>query len=284
VETESSSYIVDTFFNRVKEYYPGYVIHNNTLYEVEWSDVSATRLSRDGLYKRNPIIIHQDNLDGYLVPYVVDQITQGEKTLSRIGYVKIEDVNFASQAADLQLVIPPFYEEGHLFVDGIAAVKRNGKWGYINEKGETISDCIYDEVKDFSEGFAAVYIYETVPDIKGAAPLRIDKWAIIDNTGELVTDFKFKDIGPFSDGVALVAYSNSMSGFVDTKGEPTGVGTVPSSFIYNLSEGLRLISNSGYYYYNHLGEVAINKRFAEAKSFSNGLAAVKNSFNEVGLH
>lgn len=33
-----------------------------------------------------------------------------------------------------------------------------GKWGFVNEKNEPICEFIYDEVRDFSEGIAAVRI------------------------------------------------------------------------------------------------------------------------------
>ena len=42
------------------------------------------------------------------------------------------------------------------FKEGLAAVKKDGKWGYINTKGEQIVECKFDDACDFSEGFAWV--------------------------------------------------------------------------------------------------------------------------------
>ena len=42
------------------------------------------------------------------------------------------------------------------FKEGFALVKKDGKWGYINTKGEQIIECKFDDARDFSEGFAAV--------------------------------------------------------------------------------------------------------------------------------
>lgn len=42
------------------------------------------------------------------------------------------------------------------FSDGLAAVKRDGKWGFIDKDGFPKISCHYDEVSDFSNGTAAV--------------------------------------------------------------------------------------------------------------------------------
>ena len=53
-------------------------------------------------------------------------------------------------------IIAPQYEDAKLFSDGLAAVKKNGKWGYINEKNEVVIDFAYDHAYAFSEGYAVV--------------------------------------------------------------------------------------------------------------------------------
>jgi len=54
------------------------------------------------------------------------------------------------------LLISPQFEEVKEFSEGIAAVKKNGKWGYINSQGKLIVPCEYDYADQFSEGFAKV--------------------------------------------------------------------------------------------------------------------------------
>lgn len=48
------------------------------------------------------------------------------------------------------------FEDACLFVDELAAVKKDGKWGFINRKGEQVIDYQYHEAKSFSGGFAPV--------------------------------------------------------------------------------------------------------------------------------
>ena len=42
------------------------------------------------------------------------------------------------------------------FNEGFARVKKDGKHGYINTKGEQIVECKFDDAYDFNEGFARV--------------------------------------------------------------------------------------------------------------------------------
>jgi len=61
------------------------------------------------------------------------------------------------------------------FTDGLACVKQNNKYGFINDKLETVIPCEYDEIlTDFNDGFCSVK--------KGGEEFEIDK------TGKRVTD------------------------------------------------------------------------------------------------
>ena len=53
-------------------------------------------------------------------------------------------------------VISPQYEDAGLFGDGLAPVKQNGKWGYINAENEVVVPFQYDLAGTFSEGYAVV--------------------------------------------------------------------------------------------------------------------------------
>ena len=48
------------------------------------------------------------------------------------------------------------FDDVNYFDEGIVAVFKDGKWGYINTKGEQIVECKFDDVYGFYEGFGAV--------------------------------------------------------------------------------------------------------------------------------
>lgn len=84
------------------------------------------------------------------------------------------------------------FDEAKAFVsDEPTAVKKDGKWGFANKKGEVELMTDYSDVKPFSNGFAAVY------DGK--------KWGYINKNNTVVIDFEFNEAGSFNNsGVAVV--------------------------------------------------------------------------------
>ena len=70
------------------------------------------------------------------------------------------------------------YEQhgGYVFSEGLAGVKRDGVWGFVNYKGEIIIPFEYEEVYDFSEGFAWVK--------------KNGKWGIVDKFGTSTFDYE----------------------------------------------------------------------------------------------
>ena len=65
-------------------------------------------------------------------------------------YDKIEFINPVGDGGIAQIQYADYFSEG------IACVKKDGKWGYINTKGEEVIPFEYEEAKLFSEGLAPV--------------------------------------------------------------------------------------------------------------------------------
>ncbi len=75
--------------------------------------------------------------------------------------------------------VPCRYEDAKDCAEGMAAVKLNGKWGYIDKTGQEVVPCKYDDAGDFNQGLARVE--------------RDDKWGYIDQTGREVVPCKYDD-------------------------------------------------------------------------------------------
>ena len=83
------------------------------------------------------------------------------------------------------------YEDAHSFSDeGYAAVKRNGKWGFIDTHGVEVIPCVFDDALSFGQHLAAVKIGEF--------------WGYISLSGQLVIDAAYYEAKSFSDGSAPV--------------------------------------------------------------------------------
>jgi hypothetical protein len=76
------------------------------------------------------------------------------------------------------------------FCCGLARVKKDHKWGYIDTTGNIVIPIKYQEVENFSENLARVR--------QGR------KWGLYDNTGKEIIKPTFDYIGPFVNGKAKV--------------------------------------------------------------------------------
>lgn len=111
-----------------------------------------------------------------------------------------EDAKYGYVSHILRLEIALLYEKALDFSDELAAVKKNGKWGYINENGVTVIPCEFDSCasadamgSDFAFSFR-----------NGLAPVsKNGKFGIINKKAETVVDFSFDRIIQGSGGVYL---------------------------------------------------------------------------------
>lgn len=67
---------------------------------------------------------------------------------------------------------------------------KNDKYGVENEYGELICDFIYDEIRDYSEGMAAVRVN--------------DKWGYINEQGKEVCEIRYEVVGDFQNKLGVV--------------------------------------------------------------------------------
>jgi hypothetical protein len=95
------------------------------------------------------------------------------------------------------------------FREGLAPVKKNGKWGYVNTAGSFVIEPRFDGAHSFSEGLAAVLVGE--------------KWGYVDRQGRVVIRPRFgfgaeDERHDFSEGLALV-YLKDGCGYIDKAGK-----------------------------------------------------------------
>lgn len=88
------------------------------------------------------------------------------------------------------------YSDARAFNDSsMAAVKKDGKWLFINMQGEELSLGEFEEAESFSNGYAAVK--------------KDGRWGYIDEQGMMAIDNTFFSAGPFSStGLAFVQIEN----------------------------------------------------------------------------
>lgn len=89
-------------------------------------------------------------------------------------------------------------------VEGLLAIRNNGKWGYINNRGDLVIATKYDSCDVFKHGFARVRMG--------------NKWGIIDRTGTQIIESKYESIFPGENGI-FIFYENGSWGVIDKTGK-----------------------------------------------------------------
>lgn len=162
------------------------------------------------------------------------------------------------------------------FVDGIACVSdKNGKFGYINTKGECVIPFVFDEAEPLSFSYAKVR--------------RDGRYAYIDRRGEIIFWFDEieRDENPeellLFDGELICVIRDGKLGYVNTRGETV----IP--FIYDdpwkygypsfFSDGLLPVRlNRKWGYINEQGQTVIapTLEYDRVRHFSFGVAVVES--------
>lgn len=157
--------------------------------------------------------------------------------------------------------------ENNLFQNGLLAVKKGARWGFIDETGEFVIRAQFAEVENFgANGLAAVK--------------KTSDWGYIDQNGEYVIEEHFKEAFSFSEsGLAYVRTSINECGFIDESGEFVyEIESIYNSWHPSIGqyEPVR-VGDEGWSFVDKTGNLISEDRFVEVrKGFaSNGLAAVK---------
>lgn len=180
--------------------------------------------------------------------------------------------------------------------NGLAAVHKNGKYGYIDQTGKVVIDFKYDIAQGFMENGLALVDYggyclidqtgRTVVSLSqyrgidifsdGLARARRDKkWGYIDQTGKLIIDCLFDYTSFFSDGITEVQ-NDGKWGFIDK----TGKIIIDCQFEETRSfstNGLAMVKKDGKWgFINKTGKMVISNKYDDASSFyDSGLAVVE---------
>lgn len=155
-----------------------------------------------------------------------------------------------------EVVIPYSYDRGYDFLDGMAKVEKNGKIGYIDKRGKICIPIEYEDGGDF---------YEDRVWVK-----KDGKIGFLNKQGQCAIPFEYDYAYDFEEGLAAVK-KNGKFGFIDKSGNTV----IPFKFEWasSFSEGLaRMCENGRYSYIDKNGEIAIDCKYQYIYDFSEGVA------------
>lgn len=145
-------------------------------------------------------------------------------------------------------------------ISGFAAVKQNGKWGYIDKRGVVVIPFQFDAASDFECGLA---------------PAKYNgKWGLINEAGNPVLQPQYDGILWDTLGDYWYLWSGENRGIADKTGKIIVAPQFES--IGSYGEGLIPVKRGGKYgYIDMLGNLSIGFKYENAGRFYNGIATVQ---------
>lgn len=200
------------------------------------------------------------------------------------------------------VIIPPQFEEALGFSEGLAAIKIDQRWGYVNIRGDVVIKPIYVEARNFHEGLAAVktekgwgYInssnqfvipakfYDARDFNEGLAGIKIRDledgqcWKYIDCKGVSPFSHVFYAVSPFLEGVACVKLDDGWS-YINKNGEFIKNIVYHTQYPYIISSGLFPAQGGDledYGYKGMDGKWVIEPQYRSVSTFENEVALVE---------
>jgi hypothetical protein len=199
-----------------------------------------------------------------------------------------------------EIVISFQFQDAHPFSDGMAAVKKDGMWGYIDRLGQWVIPPTYAfPIGDYSSGLAFIgnqfLSKDGKPAFEGAkfenarsfkprgknalAAVQISgQWGYIDLQGELVISPKYEYAGDFSDssdGFSLAPVKvGGIWGYVDKKGRELIMSNYDYAWSFS-GEYAAVMIEGAVGYVNRTGLYTIKPQFVHGGAFYNGRAPVR---------
>ena len=233
-------------------------------------------------------VVQKDDKVGFIdkngkvvIPMIYDWASSFSDGLAIVGIGDWEDLKYGSIDKNGNIIIPfeygttvfesdvdtTFSPDISGFSEGLAAVRKDGKWGFIDKTNRLVIPAIYDNANAFSEGFAAVE--------------KDGKWGFIDKAGNVMIPLNYDWVDSFSEGLATVRtgdwnnWGNMKYGFIDK----TGNVIIPLNYDWALSfsDGLATVRKGGNWYdykygfMDKTGRLVVPMIYDSVSSFSEGI-------------
>ena len=158
--------------------------------------------------------------------------------------------------------------------------EHNGKYGFVNDKGKIVIDIQFDDIQEFHEGLAAVFLY--------------GKWGFINKRGKFIVQPQFSKVGDFNEGRAYVVHETEEEkedyiqvydhvGYINKHGKFVIPIYDGGPYFYNYSNGLVAIQNGDATYCSYKdknGKTVLDSDYFEKTGWKNTTDAGCHSFSE----
>ncbi len=229
---------------------------NFTLYD------SAYVLIKTIVYKAGVVIKQTPKVNTAIKATVpIAKKTKTAETLQKPALAAVEtkkELNVKPIEVSEQPAITSF-DKKEEFHEERAVVKKNNRYGYIDEKGKIVIPLIYDDAIEFEEGLGGVMLG--------------NKYGFVDRLGKVIIPIVYDKTGFWFHEGFVSMQLNGKWGFVNKENK------IIAPFIYDDSQGFReglapVQSNEKWGFISNRGQIAIQLKYDDFSPFVDGIAAV----------
>ena len=169
----------------------------------------------------------------------------------------------------LDFVAEPRFTVRGGFINGLALVSREGKYGYINKNGEVEIPIIYDYAHAFGDVIAEVVID--------------GKYGVINRKGEFVIRPVWDELAFETFSTAIRVVRDGLTGWILLTGETViPFQKIKCKGMFDENQMCLVWRDESWVFIDTCGDVRLLLGYPEVEPFSNGLAAVRNHEGCVG--
>lgn len=186
------------------------------------------------------------------------------------GFVRVEkDGKYAYMTSALTVPEKLPFDYASVFKNGVAAVRKDGKWALINTGGEYITELIYEDIllDEFDSCINGGVIFAKFNG----------KYIMLDAEGNQIGSQTFDDAYPFAAAAPAAVCIGGKWGFVDTEGNMVVEPQYEAAKSFNVGLGAVCVDGK-WGYINSGNTIRIEPQYQDCLPFAScGIAAVKEN-------
>ncbi len=200
-----------------------------------------------------------DETGSVVLPLVYSYITRDD-TMGFIVQDTLGNMGYVNNQGEF--ILPCVYDDVGGFNEGLMVVATSNKCGYVDTLGDWVIDSIYDDARAFSEGLARVK--------KG------NQWMFIDKKGNVVESLMYEEIlTGFGNNRAFVKQNGTIC-MINRQGSV--IKQIDVDSVYAFQEGYATFKKNGKFgKLDTTGNVYVKAKYDELSDYKNGVAAYKKN-------
>jgi hypothetical protein len=221
----------------------------------------ANRLSllNDSLYlEQTPTTLFLKSLKGQIIYFSDNKLEfKADYLLEYLSSGDVWKVDFHGRIID-RAFHPENVQEIFPEQEGLRAIKKDGRYGFVDDLGRLRIANRYEEVRSFSERLAPTKI--------------LGKWGFINHEDKIAVQPVYDEVASFRDGFALVKLKDAY-GLIDRSGRLV-LPTRYDSIIVQDGKRFRVCQNSLWGLFDKNGRMIINPKYDQLIDLDNGYVIV----------